>query len=99
MSYRIPPTACVLFVVSVGVLSVSCARRDRSTPTGQNSAGETTRKLENPKYDFERDPASVEMIRENIARAKIGDTPDHIVELLGPATDDWIDNPKSCEQN
>ncbi len=55
--------------------------------------------LKNPTYDFERDPESVERIRQNIARVKIGDEPDVVVHLLGPATDDSIANPKTPQQN
>lgn len=98
MSCRILSAVRTVFAISFCILLMSCVRHDSSTQIGQGSAEERVQNSENPKYDFERDPASVETIRQNIATVKIGDTPLQVVRLLGPATDDSIVRPKNPQQ-
>ncbi len=98
MSCRLLYTIGTLLAICSCMLLMSCAGRDRSTQNSQNSADARVQNLENPKYDFERDPASVARIRANIAKIKIGDTPDQVIQVLGPATSDSTVNPKTPEQ-
>ena len=87
-----------LLAICFCILLLSCASHDRSIQNGQDSAGANMQNLENPKYDFERDSASTERIRANIANVKIGDSSDQVLQLLGPATSDLTVSPKTPEQ-
>lgn len=96
MTYRILYAVGIIF----GILSLwSCAQPDRSTPSHQDPVSVRVQNPDHPKYDFERDPESLERIRTNITKIRLGDTPDQVVGLIGSPTSDFRVKPKTPEQS
>lgn len=84
-------------VIMLGVgccLLVSCARQKESTASTENPVAMRTQNPGAPRYDFERDAASLARIRANIGKVKIGDTPGQVIDLLGTPTSDFVVGPK-----